>query len=56
MGGDIIGTVQETPVVLHKIMVPPGCKAISSIQSGSFTVPETVAVLEREDGSGWSCP
>ena len=23
-GGDVIGTVQETPAVLHKIMVPPG--------------------------------
>ena len=24
-GGDILGTVPETPVVLHKIMVPPQC-------------------------------
>jgi V/A-type H+-transporting ATPase subunit A len=24
VGGDIVGTVQETPAVLHKIMVPPG--------------------------------
>ena len=50
-GGDIIGTVPETPVVLHKIMVPPTLKGtIKSIQSGSFNVKETVAVLTTEDG------
>ena len=51
IGGDIIGTVPETPVVLHKIMVPPNLKGtIKSIQSGSFNVDETVAVLTTEDG------
>ena len=51
VGGDIIGTVPETPVVLHKIMVPPTFKGtIKSIQSGSFNVKETVAVLTTEDG------
>ena len=51
VGGDIIGTVPETPVVLHKIMVPPTLKGtIKSIQSGSFNVKETVAVLTTEDG------
>ena len=50
-GGDIIGTVPETPVVLHKIMVPPTLKGtIKSIQSGSFNVKETVAVLTTDDG------
>ncbi len=52
IGGDIIGTVQETPIMLHKIMVPPGLSGtIKSIQGGSFTVTETVAELEKEDGS-----
>ena len=51
VGGDIIGTVPETPVVLHKIMVPPTLKGtIKSIQSGSFNVKETVAVLTTDDG------
>ena len=51
VGGDIIGTVPETPVVLHKIMVPPTFKGtIKSIQSGSFNVKETVAVLTTDDG------
>ena len=46
IGGDVIGTVQETSVVLHKIMIPPKMSGtIESIQSGSFTVLDTVAVL-----------
>lgn len=49
--GDVIGTVQETDVVLHKIMVPNGLKGtVKSIQSGAFTVEEVVAVLDTEDG------
>ena len=50
-GGDIIGTVPETSVVLHKIMVPPKMSGtIESIRSGSFTVEETVAVLVDDQG------
>ena len=57
IGGDIIGTVQETESILHKIMIPPKMKGkIVSIQSGSFTVTETVAVLEQEDGSKVELP
>ena len=50
-GGDVIGTVQETPAVLHKIMVPPKMSGvIKSIESGDFTVEHTVAVLEDYKG------
>lgn len=49
--GDIIGTVQETIVVELRIMVPWGIKGtIKEIRSGSFTVEETVAVIETEQG------
>ena len=49
--GDILGTVEETPVVTQKIMVPYGVKGtIRSIQSGSFTIDETVAVVETDKG------
>ncbi|MDO4804585.1 MAG: V-type ATP synthase subunit A [Lachnospiraceae bacterium] len=49
--GDIVGTVQETPVVVQKIMVPYGIKGkIKSIKGGSFTVDEVVYVVETEDG------
>ncbi len=51
IGGDVIGTVQETSVVLHKIMVPPNVKGtIVKIQSGKFNVLETVAVLKTDGG------
>ena len=50
-GGDIIGTVRETPSVQHKIMVPVGLSGtIRSIQSGAYTVTDTVAVLETAPG------
>ena len=50
-GGDVIGTVPETPVVLHKIMVPPNMSGtITDIRSGSFTVEETVATLRTDKG------
>ncbi len=49
--GDIIGTVQETDIVLHKIMVPYGIKGkIKSIRSGEYDVTETVCVIETEKG------
>lgn len=49
--GDVIGTVQETPVVLHKIMLPYKVSGIvKEIKSGSFTVEEIVCILETEDG------
>lgn len=50
-GGDIIGTVQETEIVSHKIMIPPAVEGkIKEIKSGSFTVTDTVAVVETADG------
>ena len=49
--GDVIGTVQETPIVVHKIMVPYGMKGtVKSITEGDYTVEQTVAVLETPDG------
>ncbi len=53
VGGDIIGTVPETPVVLHKIMVPPNLKGTlkSVVPAGGYNVHQTVAVLTKEDGT-----
>lgn len=49
--GDILGAVQETSVVSHKIMVPFGIKGtLKSIKAGNFTVTETVAVIKTEKG------
>jgi V/A-type H+-transporting ATPase subunit A len=50
--GDIIGTVSETDIVTQKIMVPHKNQGIiKSIKEGDYTVTDTVAVLEKEDGS-----
>ncbi|CCX36764.1 v-type ATP synthase alpha chain [Clostridium sp. CAG:1013] len=49
--GDVIGTVQETEIVTHKIMVPPGILGtVKTIQGGDYTVTETVATVETPDG------
>ena len=49
--GDVLGTVQETPVVLHKIMVPVGVEGtLEKLESGQFTVEEIVAVVNTDKG------
>ncbi len=49
--GDVLGTVQETEVVTHKIMVPPGIAGrLKQVSSGSFRVEEPVAVIETDGG------
>jgi V/A-type H+-transporting ATPase subunit A len=46
--GSILGTVQETSSILHKIMVPPNMKGgvVKEIKGGSFTVEEVICTLE----------
>ena len=47
-GGSIIGEVEETEGLVQKIMVPPNVGGtLKEIKSGSFTVKETVAVLDN---------
>ena len=54
--GDVIGSVQETEIVSHKILVPKGVKGrISSVTAGDFTIEETVAVVETENGAKPLC-
>jgi len=49
--GDVVGTVQETPLVLHKIMVPPGVRGrVASIGECEATVTEPVYALDTEGG------
>ena len=48
--GDIIGTVKETDVVEHRIMVPYGIKGtVKEIKCGEFTVDQVVAVVSGGD-------
>ena len=45
--GQVIGSVQETETIAHKIMVPPGKSGvIKSIKSGDFNVTETICTLD----------
>lgn len=47
--GDILGTVPETALVEHKIMVPWGVSGtLKEIKKGAFTVEETIAVVEKD--------
>lgn len=47
--GDIIGSVQESSIIEHKIMIPHGIKGeIVEISKGNFTVEETIAVVKDE--------
>lgn len=51
VGGDIIGTVQETVLIEQRIMVPFGIEGtIEKIEKGKFTVKDIVAVIKTEEG------
>ena len=44
VAGDILGTVQETPIVSHKILVPYGMSGkVSDISEGDYNITETIA-------------
>jgi len=51
IAGDILGTVQETAVVLHKILVPHGCDgALTSLNAGEYTVTDTIGEIKKDNG------
>lgn len=50
--GDVLGTVQETDIVIHKIMVPGNIKGkILSIEEGSFLLEDAIATVEDASGN-----
>ena len=50
--GDILGYVDETDVIRHKIMVPPGISGkISYLLSGKYNVTEKVGIIDTPDGT-----
>ncbi|MDD8020119.1 MAG: V-type ATP synthase subunit A [Acidobacteriota bacterium] len=52
VSGDIIGHVQETPLIQHRILVPDGANGeITDIKSGEFTVNETICLIKTQTGS-----
>ncbi len=51
VSGDVIGTVLETPIVKHKIMIPIGINGtIKKVYDGEFAVDDVVAVIQSENG------
>lgn len=51
VGGDILGTVQETEIVEHRIMVKPGVVGtVKSIAEGNYTVTEQIGSIETANG------
>ncbi|MFQ5888350.1 MAG: V-type ATP synthase subunit A, partial [Candidatus Hydrothermarchaeales archaeon] len=51
-GGDFLGEVQETEVVLHKIIVPPNVEGEvkSIVDKGEYTIEDVIAVINTSDG------
>jgi len=49
--GDVLGTVKETVLVEHYVMVPPGIRGkVAEIELKECIVTDTVAVIETENG------
>ncbi|MGX8692467.1 MAG: V-type ATP synthase subunit A, partial [Clostridia bacterium] len=49
--GDVLGTVQETSAILHKIMVPNGVKGmVVRVESGSHVITDVIAVVRDSKG------
>ncbi len=52
IGGDVLGTVQETPAVEQKIMMPPRLSGtVEWIHTGEATIVEPIAKVRKEDGT-----
>jgi V/A-type H+/Na+-transporting ATPase subunit A len=50
--GSVLGTVQETPLILHKILVPPGVAGtISKISSGGYTIRDQIGTIKTATGN-----
>ncbi|MFX1474335.1 MAG: V-type ATP synthase subunit A [Promethearchaeota archaeon] len=50
--GDVLGTIQETSVFLHKILVPPGIhgKLVTIANEGEYTLKDTIAKIQTNTG------
>jgi V/A-type H+/Na+-transporting ATPase subunit A len=50
--GTVLGTVQETPLILHKIMVPPGVEGtITKLASGTYTIRDPIGSIKTTNGT-----
>jgi len=51
-GGEILGTVPETPLIVHKILIPPETagKLVTVAAGGAYRLEDTIAVVAGERG------
>jgi V/A-type H+/Na+-transporting ATPase subunit A len=50
--GTILGTVQETPLILHKIMVPPGVRGtLKELKAGNYTIRQPIGSIQTASGA-----
>ena len=51
-GCDVLGEVQETSIILHKIMVPPNIEGtlISIVNKGEYKIEDVIATISSRDG------
>ncbi len=58
--GDVIGTVPETDLITHKVMVPPSiqgaCKVLKVVPAGDYTIVQPLVELETETGERREVP
>ncbi|MBO4342501.1 MAG: V-type ATP synthase subunit A [Clostridia bacterium] len=53
-GGDILGTVQETDIVSHKIMVPPYITGtVEEIAEGDYTITDKIGSIKKDNGESY---
>ncbi|MBR5773196.1 MAG: V-type ATP synthase subunit A [Clostridia bacterium] len=53
-GGDILGTVQETDIVSHKIMVPPYVTGtVEEIAEGDYTITDKIGSIKKDNGESY---
>lgn len=51
LAGDILGEVEETSIITHRIMLPYGIEGrVKEIKSGEFKIEDTIAIIETKDG------
>jgi V/A-type H+-transporting ATPase subunit A len=50
-GGEVLGTVKETELIEHRVLIPPDVRGkLTELEEGKFTVEETIGEVRGEEG------
>ncbi len=57
-GGNIIANVQETPAILHKVMLPPSLSGyvLDAVNDGDYTINDKLLTLQLKDDAASEIP